>query len=51
MAVKATKGATLHFRARGPDAAEALAALRELVALGFSEEGVTETRARGSEDG
>ncbi|MBV9221837.1 MAG: HPr family phosphocarrier protein [Methylobacteriaceae bacterium] len=51
MAVKARKGATLHFRARGPDAAEALAALRELVALGFSEEGVTETRARGSEDG
>ena len=35
MAVKAAKGATLYFRARGPDAAEAIAALRDLVALDF----------------
>jgi phosphocarrier protein HPr len=35
MAVKAAKGTTLHFRAKGPDAREALAALRELVALNF----------------
>ena len=35
MAVKATKGATLHFRARGPDADAALAALGDLVALNF----------------
>jgi phosphocarrier protein len=46
MAVKATKGATLHFRARGPDAPEALAALRELVALGFNEERVAEAGER-----
>ena len=30
MAVKAVKGTTLHFRARGPDAAAAIVALREL---------------------
>ncbi len=35
MAVKAAKGATLYFRARGPDAAEAIDALRELVAIDF----------------
>ncbi|MGO8798658.1 MAG: HPr family phosphocarrier protein [Roseiarcus sp.] len=35
MAVKAAKGATLHFRARGPDAGAALAALRHLVAADF----------------
>jgi phosphocarrier protein HPr len=35
MAVKAAKGATLHFRARGPDALAALAALSDLVALNF----------------
>jgi phosphocarrier protein HPr len=35
MAVKAGKGATLYFRARGPDASEALAALRDLVAENF----------------
>jgi phosphocarrier protein HPr len=35
MAVKAAKGTTLHFRAKGPDARVALAALRELVALNF----------------
>ncbi len=37
MAVKATKGVVLHFRAKGPDADAALAALKELVALGFDE--------------
>jgi phosphocarrier protein HPr len=37
MAVKASKGAVLHFRATGPDAEAALAALRELVALRFHE--------------
>jgi phosphocarrier protein HPr len=35
MAVKAAKGVTLYFRARGPDAAEAIDALRELVAIDF----------------
>ena len=35
MAVKAAKGTSLHFRAKGPDAPAALAALRELVALNF----------------
>jgi phosphocarrier protein len=35
MAVKAAKGTTLHFRAEGPDALAALAALRELVAQNF----------------
>ena len=35
MAVKASKGAVLHFRAKGDDADAALAALRELVAVGF----------------
>jgi phosphocarrier protein len=38
MAVKAPKGATLHLRAKGRDAAAALTALRELVALRFHEE-------------
>jgi phosphocarrier protein HPr len=38
MAVKAAKGTTLHFRAKGKDASAALAALRELVALGFHED-------------
>jgi phosphocarrier protein HPr len=38
MAVKASKGAVLHFRAKGEDAGAALAALHELVALGFHEE-------------
>jgi phosphocarrier protein HPr len=37
MAVKATKGVVLHFRAKGPDADAALAALKDLVALGFDE--------------
>ena len=41
MAVKAAKGATLYFRARGPDAAEAIIALRELVALDFHEDEAT----------
>lgn len=35
MAVKAATGTTLHFRAKGPDAPAALAALRDLVALNF----------------
>ncbi|MBV8593252.1 MAG: HPr family phosphocarrier protein [Caulobacteraceae bacterium] len=38
MAVKAAKGATLRLRAKGPDAEEALAALRVLVAEGFAED-------------
>jgi phosphocarrier protein HPr len=38
MAVKAAKGAVLHFRAKGHDARPALAALRELVALDFHED-------------
>jgi phosphocarrier protein len=46
MAVKATKGAVLHFRAKGRDASDALAALRELVVLGFNEE-----KAEGDVDG
>ena len=35
MAVKAAQGTTLHFRAKGPDARAALAALRDLVTLNF----------------
>jgi phosphocarrier protein HPr len=42
MAVKAAKGATLHFRANGADAKAALAALRDLVVLGFHEDPVGE---------
>jgi len=38
MAVKAGKGATLHFRAKGPDASAALAALSNLVRLNFNED-------------
>lgn len=38
MAVKAAKGTSLYFRAKGPDADAALAALRELVAHGFHDE-------------
>ena len=38
MAVKAAKGATLHFRAKGLDARAALTALSELIALGFHED-------------
>ena len=37
MAVKATTGTTLQFRAAGPDAGAALAALEALVADGFAE--------------
>jgi phosphocarrier protein HPr len=51
MAVKATKGATLHFRARGHDAQEALAAVRELVGLGFAEEDPLEESEPGEADG
>jgi phosphocarrier protein HPr len=39
MAFKATKGDTLHFRACGPDAELALAALRHLVDEAFHEGG------------
>ncbi len=43
MAVKAAKGATLRFRANGPDATEALVALQALVVGGFAEdEGLSE---------
>ena len=43
MAVKAAKGATLRFRAKGPDATEALLALQALVVGGFAEdEGLSE---------
>jgi len=43
MAVKAAKGVTLRLRANGPDAAEAMAALRALVAEGFADdEGLSE---------
>jgi phosphocarrier protein HPr len=38
MAVKAAKGATLRFRAKGPDAAEALVQLQALVVGGFAED-------------
>ena len=38
MAVKAAKGATLQFRAKGPDSAEALVALRQLVVGGFADD-------------
>jgi phosphocarrier protein HPr len=38
MAVKAAKGVTLQFRAKGPDADEALAALIALVVSGFAED-------------
>lgn len=37
MAVKAAKGVTLQFRAKGSDADEALAALSALVESGFAE--------------
>jgi len=47
MAVKAAKGATLHFRAKGLDADAALSALRQLVAQGFHEE----TAEDGGRDG
>ena len=38
MRVKAPKGATLHFRAKGPDAAEAVRQLVSLVERKFDEE-------------
>ena len=37
MAVKAAKGAVLHFRAIGPDARAAIGALADLVARNFEE--------------
>lgn len=49
MAVKAAKGAILYFRARGPDAAAAIAALRELVCVDFHEAEATGVD-RGSEN-
>jgi phosphocarrier protein HPr len=39
MRFKAAKGETLHFRARGPDALEALKAILSLVERGFATEG------------
>jgi phosphocarrier protein HPr len=52
MAVKAAKGATLHFRARGADADAALAALSDLVALEFHEsEGEHDEAGQGSGHG
>jgi phosphocarrier protein HPr len=46
MAIKAAKGATLHFRARGPDAAEAIVALRELIALDFHDNEATRAESQ-----
>jgi phosphocarrier protein HPr len=50
MAVKAAKGTTLHFRAEGPDAVAAVAALRNLVALNFHADGA-DRAPDGSENG
>jgi phosphocarrier protein HPr len=38
MAIKAKEGAILQFRAKGPDATEAIAALHALLAGGFAED-------------
>jgi phosphocarrier protein len=46
MAIKAARGATLYFRARGPDATEAIVALRELVALDFREDEAIRTEGQ-----
>jgi len=51
MAVKATKGATLYFRARGDDAKEALAAVRHLAGRGFDDQGGHEESAPGEANG
>jgi phosphocarrier protein HPr len=51
MAVKATKGATLYFRARGHDAKEALAAVGRLAGRGFDDPGGHEESARGEANG
>jgi phosphocarrier protein HPr len=48
MAVKAAKGSTLYFRARGPDAKKAIAALGQLVALDF--QGDEATAAEGQSE-
>ena len=48
MRYKAAKGATLHFRTRGADATEALAAILALVRRGFDTEG--EDTPRQAED-
>jgi phosphocarrier protein len=44
MRFKAAKGETLHFRASGPDAAEALAAIVALVEGGFASEAEESTQ-------
>jgi phosphocarrier protein HPr len=46
MRFKATKGETLHFRASGSDAAEALAAIVALVERGFATEGEDASQPR-----
>jgi phosphotransferase system enzyme I (PtsI) len=49
MRTKAAKGSTLHFRVKGSDAPEALAAMLSLVERRFDEEGATHVPAAGSE--
>lgn len=49
MAFKAAKGAVLHFRASGPDAEQALTALRDLVDLAFHEKADGEAVAAAGE--
>jgi len=51
MAVKAAKGTILHFRAIGPDAHAALAALGALVALNFHEDELDHEGRPGSAHG
>ena len=51
MAVKAAKGTILHFRATGPDAHAALAALGALVALNFHEDELDHEGRPGSAHG
>ena len=46
MRFKATQGETLHFRASGSDAAEALAAIVSLVERGFATEGEEASQPR-----
>jgi phosphocarrier protein HPr len=47
MRFKAARGATLHFRTRGADAIEALAAILALVERGFDTEGDPATQTSG----
>ena len=49
MRAKAGKGSTLHFRVRGPDADEALAAMLSLVERRFDEEPMSPAPAEGHE--